>query len=316
MNSLIDSIKKLDHRLDWNEYFMAHAYLASNRSSCDRLHVGCVIVCDNRIVTTGYNGHIKGAPHASVVKNGHEQMTIHAETNAIADAASRGIKLKGATTFVTHYPCINCAKNLIASGISEIIYGEDYHNDELCKELYIMAGVKVNKYVKIAKDQNVIKSNFRKVAEFHQCAGHPVNNSHQLSIFNDKPERVALRLKLILEEVHELEDAVKQKNFTEVIDALCDITYVVNGMGLEFGIDLDKAFDIVHRSNMTKFCKDENEAIETVEWYKKQYQEGKSKYKNPSYRKSPDSKHWVVFDADTDKALKSINYTPVNFDSL
>lgn len=143
---LINLIKRLDCRPDWESYFMTVAYLISKRSSCDRLHVGCVIVNDKRIITTGYNGHIKGAPHTSIIKDGHEQMTIHAETNAITDAASRGIKLEGSTAYVTHYPCINCAKILIAAGIREIIYCEDYNNDILCDKLYSMGNIKVIQY--------------------------------------------------------------------------------------------------------------------------------------------------------------------------
>src|SRR5689334_16630476 len=113
MTTIIDHIKAIDYRLDWDTYFMSIAYLISKRSSCDRLHVGCVIVNDRRLVICGYNGHIKGAPHTSVIKDGHEQMTIHAETNAISDAAARGIKIQGATAYITHFSCINCTKNMI-----------------------------------------------------------------------------------------------------------------------------------------------------------------------------------------------------------
>lgn len=77
-----------------------------------------------------------------------------------------------------------------------------------------------------------------------------------------------LRLSLIEEEIKELEEAVEQNNFIEIIDALADILYVTYGAGCSFGINLDTSFDIVHSSNMTKLCKNENEAKETVEWYK------------------------------------------------
>jgi len=157
-NNLIDLVKNIEHRPDWHSYFMSIAYLISKRSSCERLHVGCVIVKDNRLIVAGYNGHIKGAPHTSVVKDGHEQMTIHAETNAITDAASRGIKLKGSTAYVTHFPCINCTKNLIAAGIKEIIYAEDYKNDELCNVLYALGNVKVSKYQESLDDEKVLVS--------------------------------------------------------------------------------------------------------------------------------------------------------------
>lgn len=144
--TIINTILKIDHRPSWNEYFMMTAFLISKRSSCERLHVGCIIVKNNRIISTGYNGHIKGAEHVSFVDNGHEQMTIHAETNAVADGASRGVKLDGSIAYVTHYPCITCAKVLIASGIKEIIYCEDYKNNPICEKLYEMAKVKVEKF--------------------------------------------------------------------------------------------------------------------------------------------------------------------------
>lgn len=144
ITDIINDIKCID-RPNWNEYFMTVAYLISKRSSCDRLHVGCVIVDNLRIISTGYNGHIKGAPHTSKIINGHEQMTIHAEANAITDSASRGVKIGNTAAYITHYPCINCAKNLISSGVKEIYYSEDYKNDPLCKELYELANVKVTK---------------------------------------------------------------------------------------------------------------------------------------------------------------------------
>lgn len=146
VNEIINSIKSIDHRPNWDEYFMTVAYMISKRSSCERLHVGCVITKDNRILSTGYNGHIKGAPHSSKIVEGHEQMTIHAETNTIADAASRGTKINESTVYVTHYPCINCTKNLIASGATTVIYGEDYHNNPICEELFKLAKVVVKKF--------------------------------------------------------------------------------------------------------------------------------------------------------------------------
>lgn len=157
-------------------------------------------------------------------------------------------------------------------------------------------------------------TNFQKVVEFCKCANHPVHQNQQTNIFDEKPDRVKFRLALIQEEVKELEKAIEDKDFTETIDALSDILYVVYGMGAELGINLDKTFDIVHRSNMTKFCTTEEEAKETVEWYKQQYAEKKLSYKLPAYRKSSDDKHWVVYNQENDKALKSINYTPAKFD--
>ncbi len=134
-------------RPSWDTYFMATALLMASRSSCERLHVGCVIVSGgsqkNRIIAAGYNGFLPGAPHASRVRDGHEQATVHAEQNAICDAARRGVSLEGATVYVTHFPCINCAKILAAAGISCIKYHRDYRNDELVKDILTESGVRL-----------------------------------------------------------------------------------------------------------------------------------------------------------------------------
>jgi dCMP deaminase len=137
------------HRPSWDEYFMATAVLIATRSNCERLHVGCVIVTGgarkNRIVTAGYNGFLPATPHVSRVRDGHEQATVHAEQNAVADAARRGSSVEGCVAYVTHYPCINCAKILAAAGIAEIKYRADYLNDPLVAPLLVDAGVKVLK---------------------------------------------------------------------------------------------------------------------------------------------------------------------------
>lgn len=123
----------MTQRLSWDEYFAEIVEVTAKRSSCDRLHVGCILVKNNRIVSQGYNGFLPGCPHISIVKNNHEQATVHAEQNAICDCAKRGVSCKGATAYVTHYPCIICCRLLLASGIKEIKYLNDYKNDELVK---------------------------------------------------------------------------------------------------------------------------------------------------------------------------------------
>ena len=128
---LIQNILRENKRIDWNTYFMSLAILISKRSACERLNVGCIIVKDNRVITTGYNGFVKNCPHSSFVRDEHEQMTIHAEQNAICDAAQRGVSILDSTAFITHFPCINCFKSLISSGIKNIIYLNDYKNDDL-----------------------------------------------------------------------------------------------------------------------------------------------------------------------------------------
>jgi dCMP deaminase len=137
------------HRPSWDEYFMATAKLIASRSNCERLNVGCVIVSSgerkNRLIAAGYNGWLPGTPHASRIRDGHEQATVHAEQNAIADAARRGSSVDGCVAYVTHYPCINCAKILAAAGISEIRYHADYNNDSLVAAILLDAGVKLTR---------------------------------------------------------------------------------------------------------------------------------------------------------------------------
>lgn len=122
-------------RINWDEYFMSIALLASQRSPCKRLHVGSVVVKDNRLISMGYNGFISGAPHISRLKDGHEQSIIHSEVNALADCAKRGVSLDNAKIYITHYPCINCFRSIAACGIKEIVYLHDYNNDEIVSQL-------------------------------------------------------------------------------------------------------------------------------------------------------------------------------------
>lgn len=143
---LINFIEGRQERLSWEEYFMSICVLVSKRSPCSRLNVGCVLVKDNRIIASGYNGFLPGAPHISYVRDNHEQKTIHAETNAIADCARRGVSCMETTAYVTHYPCVNCAKNLLGAGVTEIIYLNDYKNDQVCEMFYCETGVNIKKF--------------------------------------------------------------------------------------------------------------------------------------------------------------------------
>jgi dCMP deaminase len=118
-------------RPSWDEYFKEIVQVTAKRSPCDRLHVGCILVKENRIVSQGYNGFLPGCSHTSIVRDGHEQATVHAEQNAIADCAKRGVSCEGCTAYITHYPCIICCRLLIAAGICSIAYINDYKNDEL-----------------------------------------------------------------------------------------------------------------------------------------------------------------------------------------
>ena len=146
---IAESIGRFPARPSWDEYFMATAHLIASRSPCERLHVGCVIVSAgerrNRLVAAGYNGYLPGTPHISRLREGHEQATVHAEQNAVADAARRGSSVEGCVAYVTHFPCVNCAKILAAAGIAEVRYRSDYHNDPLVVPLLADAGVKILK---------------------------------------------------------------------------------------------------------------------------------------------------------------------------
>lgn len=118
-------------RPTWDEYFTKIVQVTSERSPCHRLQVGCLLVKDNRIVSQGYNGFLPGCAHKSIVRDNHEQATVHAEQNALMDCAKRGVSCNNSTAYITHYPCIICTRLLLAAGIKEIKYLSDYKNDEL-----------------------------------------------------------------------------------------------------------------------------------------------------------------------------------------
>jgi len=152
-------------------------------------------------------------------------------------------------------------------------------------------------------------SNFEKVKEFHETFKHPVEKTPLKKVFTENTKLVNLRLALIDEEFKELQEAVKNHDIVEVGDALTDLLYVIYGAGHSFGIDLDKSFNIVHRSNMTKACQTEQDAKDTVADIIE-----KGVYKNPQYKK--EGKYWIVYDATNGKILKSKYYTPANLQYL
>jgi dCMP deaminase len=146
LSKICSLAKEKTTRLEWDEYFMSIAVLASCRSPCNRLNVGSVIVKNNRIISMGYNGYIPGAVHVSRIKDDHEQSIIHSEINAITDCAKRGTSLENAKIYITHYPCINCFRSIAASNIKEIIYLEDYRNDDIVEELALDSGIVIRKF--------------------------------------------------------------------------------------------------------------------------------------------------------------------------
>ncbi len=143
LKTLDNVIKSWDTRIDWEHYFMCAAVMISSRSSCERLHVGCALVKDTRIISVGYNGFLANRPHDSIIRDNHEQATVHAEQNAISDCSKRGISCDGATAYITHFPCINCFKILVSSGIKKIIYMHDYKNDPIVLKLSDIPIVKI-----------------------------------------------------------------------------------------------------------------------------------------------------------------------------
>ena len=138
-------------RKSWTSYFMEITEMVATRSTCDRAFVGCTLVNkDNRIVSTGYNGSVAGNPHCDevghVLRDGHCIATIHAEMNALLYCAKEGISVKGATAYITHFPCLNCTKALIQAGISKVVYKHDYRIDDYALELFRKNDIEVLKF--------------------------------------------------------------------------------------------------------------------------------------------------------------------------
>ena len=124
-------------RADWDGYFMNIAKVVASRSTCDRKFVGAVIVRDKTILSTGYNGSIRKLEHCDEVghqmENGHCVATIHAEANAILQAAKNGIRIEGATIYTSASPCWPCFKMIANAGLLRICYGEFYRDLRIFK---------------------------------------------------------------------------------------------------------------------------------------------------------------------------------------
>ena len=134
----------MSERLSWDQYFMTITQQVAERSTCTRAKVGAVIVRDKNILATGYNGAPAGMPHCTDVgcliyesktPNGETEQncfrTIHAEMNAIAQAAKNGSSIKDAAIYITHTPCIHCLKVLINTGIRRVFYEHEYKRPTL-----------------------------------------------------------------------------------------------------------------------------------------------------------------------------------------
>jgi len=133
-------------RPSWDAYFMGITFEVARRSTCNRAQVGAIVVRDKRILTTGYNGSPTGLAHCTeagcLMVNGHCVRTLHAEQNAIIQAALHGVSTGGATLYVTHQPCLTCAKMIINAGIVRVVYGGDYP-DDLAYQFLAEAGVEL-----------------------------------------------------------------------------------------------------------------------------------------------------------------------------
>ncbi|WP_010650961.1 ComE operon protein 2 [Oceanobacillus massiliensis] len=149
-------------RISWDQYFMAQSHLLALRSTCTRLMVGATIVRDKRIIAGGYNGSVSGGVHCMdegcYVIDGHCVRTVHAEANALLQCAKFGVPTDNADIYVTHFPCLQCTKQLIQSGIRTVFYAEDYHNHEYAVQLLKEAGVKT---VKVKLDYLAVDTNYQ-----------------------------------------------------------------------------------------------------------------------------------------------------------
>lgn len=152
-------------RASWDDYFLRIATEVASRATCPRKHVGAVLVRDKAILCTGFNGSVRGQPHCTDVGclmiDNHCQRTIHAEINALAQAARNGVRIDGATAYVTALPCWGCAKTLFNAGVSRMVYGEAYRPDPMVLEVARALGVEI------------VGPGAREAAESHVIFWHP-----------------------------------------------------------------------------------------------------------------------------------------------
>ncbi len=131
----MSSVEKNKKRADWDAYFMEIAHRVATRATCDRKHVGSLIVRNRTILSTGYNGSIRGLAHCDeighLMEGDHCVRTTHAEANAIIQAAKNGVKIEGSEIYITASPCWNCFKLIANAGITSIKYGEFYRDERI-----------------------------------------------------------------------------------------------------------------------------------------------------------------------------------------
>jgi len=146
-----------DRRPSWDEYFLKLAMIASERATCPRMHCGCVLVKDKNVIATGYNGSIPGDEHCDesgcLIVDNHCVRTVHAEMNALIQAAKHGVVVEGSTAYITNMSCTTCAKALISAGIRRIVIFSEFH-DTLASEFFRKGGIAVEKLPMPSKEIN------------------------------------------------------------------------------------------------------------------------------------------------------------------
>jgi len=167
-------------RPSWDTYFIEMARLTASRATCPRRRVGAVLVRDHRVLATGYNGSVRGAPHCDDVgcliakQDGRDSCirTVHAELNAILHCALNGVSSAGSTLYCTDFPCMWCAKALVQAGIERIIYLSEYpdvHSSSMLRE----AGISLFKAVRDDEDDG-----YRLVQPSEPCEHSNEESSH------------------------------------------------------------------------------------------------------------------------------------------
>lgn len=158
------------YRPSWDDYFMAITRIVATRSTCDRLRSGAILVKNNRIISTGYNGSPPGLPHCDgeaghLMEEGHCVRTIHGEHNTILQAAAvGGISTAGSTMYATYNPCVHCAKYVVAVGIKRVVVGKIYRGGQSLQYLKD-AGVQVDIYVENNQWAQSLQELFKKEIE-------------------------------------------------------------------------------------------------------------------------------------------------------
>ena len=147
-------------RASWDEYFMNIAREVASRATCDRKHVGAVIVRDKSILATGYNGSVRGLSHCDddghLMEDGHCVRTVHAEANAIVQAARNGVRIDGAGIYVTASPCWGCFRLIANAGLMRIVFGEFYRDERIFEVAQRLSGVSNDDLDELGKSSGLV----------------------------------------------------------------------------------------------------------------------------------------------------------------